>query len=63
MQIQTIPGEQLLARHFPKVDLWKGLALEGVANRDALPYAEKYGLGQVEGLTDLFRGTLRVARI
>lgn len=35
------------------------MALEGLANRDAMPYAAKYGLGPVEGLRDLFRGTLR----
>lgn len=52
-------GKDLLRRHFPKVELWKGLALEGVANRDAIPYAEKYGLGEVDGLQSLFRGTLR----
>jgi alpha-aminoadipic semialdehyde synthase len=30
-----------------------------LANRDSLPYAEKYGLGSIEGLDDCFRGTLR----
>lgn len=59
VQIVNIAGEDLLQRHFPKVELWKGLALEGLANRDAIPYAEKYGLGEVHGLTNLFRGTLR----
>lgn len=45
------------------MNLWKGLALEGVANRDSLPYAEKYGLGPIEELKDLYRGTLRYFRI
>lgn len=58
-QIHHIKGEDLLANHFPDVPLWKGLALEGLANRDSLPYADKYGMGNVEGMTDLFRGTLR----
>lgn len=55
----TVPGNELLAKHFPSVDLWKGLKLEGLANRDSMPYAAKYGLGPVSGLTDLYRGTLR----
>ncbi|KIR40645.1 alpha-aminoadipic semialdehyde synthase [Cryptococcus deuterogattii 99/473] len=54
-----IPGNELLARRFPEVKLWEGLPLEGLANRDSMPYAKKYGLGPAEGLTDLFRGTLR----
>ena len=59
MQTYQIQGDQLLAQHFPSVALWDRLPLEGLANRDSLPYAEKYGLGLVEGLTNLFRGTLR----
>lgn len=57
--MRKIPGQDLLKEHFPSVELWKGLALEGLANRDSIPYAEKYGLGPVEDLQDLFRGTLR----
>lgn len=57
--MKQIAGQDLLAAHFDQVPLFKGLALEGVANRNALPYAEKYGLGPVEHLTSLFRGTLR----
>jgi len=59
LQLHQITGHDLLKEHFPDVKLWKGLALEGLANRDSLPYAEKYGLGPVEELKDLFRGTLR----
>lgn len=58
-QDYEVPGDQLLAKHFPDVKLWRGLALEGLANRDSMPYAEKYGLGPIDGLRDLFRGTLR----
>jgi hypothetical protein len=58
-KLHTVPGDQLLASHFADVPLWKGLALEGLANRDSLPYAEKYGMGQVSELKNLFRGTLR----
>jgi alpha-aminoadipic semialdehyde synthase len=62
-EISSIPGDQLLAEHFLSVPLWKGLALEGLANRDSLPYAEKYGMGEISDLTNLFRGTLRYVRI
>jgi alpha-aminoadipic semialdehyde synthase len=58
-QMHSVSGDQLLASHFPSVPLWKGLALEGLANRDSLPYAQKYGMGEVGELRDLFRGTLR----
>jgi len=58
-KLHSIPGDQLLASHFADVPLWKGLALEGLANRDSLPYAEKYGMGEVSDLKNLFRGTLR----
>lgn len=52
-------GDQLLQQHFPDVDLWSDLKLEGLANRDSMPYAGKYGLGKEAELDDLFRGTLR----
>lgn len=58
-EMRSVAGQDLLRDHFPDVKLWRGLALEGLANRDSLPYAEKYGLGPVDGLRDLFRGTLR----
>jgi alpha-aminoadipic semialdehyde synthase len=57
--VQTIAGQDLLKEHFRSVNLWKGLSLEGLANRDSLPYAEKYGLGPLDELRDVFRGTLR----
>ncbi|WRT66305.1 uncharacterized protein IL334_003260 [Kwoniella shivajii] len=58
-EIVRVPGDQLLSNHFPEVKLWPELQLEGLANRDSMPYAEKYGLGETDGLKDLFRGTLR----
>nr|XP_019010907.1 alpha-aminoadipic semialdehyde synthase [Kwoniella pini CBS 10737]OCF49688.1 alpha-aminoadipic semialdehyde synthase [Kwoniella pini CBS 10737] len=58
-EIVKIQGNELLSKHFPVVKLWPELQLEGLANRDSIPYAEKYGLGEVDGLKDLFRGTLR----
>ncbi|KEP50673.1 putative saccharopine dehydrogenase (NADP+, L-glutamate-forming) [Rhizoctonia solani 123E] len=54
-----IPGNELLESYFPHVPLAKGFALEGLANRDSLGYAETYKLGSVGGMRSLFRGTLR----
>jgi alpha-aminoadipic semialdehyde synthase len=58
-EMRKVAGQDLLREHFPDVKLWRGLALEGLANRDSLPYAEKYGLGEIKDLRDCFRGTLR----
>ncbi|KAJ1968519.1 hypothetical protein H4R35_006405 [Dimargaris xerosporica] len=55
----AIPGDQLLARGFPNVPLYRGLALEGVANRNSLQYLDTYNLGQPEDIDTMFRGTLR----
>ncbi|CAE6479102.1 unnamed protein product [Rhizoctonia solani] len=54
-----IPGKDLLESYFPEVPLSKGFALEGLANRDSLGYAETYKFGSVDGMRSLFRGTLR----
>ncbi|KAG0096191.1 hypothetical protein BGZ93_004881 [Podila epicladia] len=54
-----IAGKDLMKKHFPDVPIYPGFALEGVANRDSLSYAETYGLGPVEKLDTMFRGTLR----
>ncbi|KAG8910593.1 hypothetical protein FRC01_006246, partial [Tulasnella sp. 417] len=56
---QSISGQSLLSSYFPSVPLVRGLALEGLANRDSLPYAQTYGLGSVDSMWDVFRGTLR----
>ncbi|KAG9123804.1 hypothetical protein FRC07_013912 [Ceratobasidium sp. 392] len=58
-EIVQIPGEDLLKSHFPDVPVAKGFALEGLANRDSLGYADVYKLGSVDGMKSLFRGTLR----
>ncbi|KAG0210244.1 hypothetical protein BGX33_005025 [Mortierella sp. NVP41] len=54
-----IQGKDLMKKHFPDVPIYPGFALEGVANRDSLSYADTYGLGSVEKLDTMFRGTLR----
>ncbi|KAF9419700.1 hypothetical protein BGZ94_009331 [Podila epigama] len=54
-----IAGQDLMKKHFPDVPIYPGFALEGVANRDSLSYADTYGLGPVEKLDTMFRGTLR----
>ncbi|EIW70700.1 hypothetical protein TREMEDRAFT_29255 [Tremella mesenterica DSM 1558] len=57
--IHHIPAGGIISHPFTSLDLWRGLNLEGVANRDSLPYAAKYGMGSVENMDDIFRGTLR----
>lgn len=49
----------LLESVFPDIPLVKGLSLECLPNRDSLSYAPTYGLGPVENLESIFRGTLR----
>lgn len=56
-----IPGENVLKHHFPDVPISSELKLEGIANRDSLPYAETYGLGELNTLRTVLRGTLRCA--
>lgn len=62
-QVKNIAGNSLLASPFSNVEIARGLALEGLANRDSLPYADIYGLGAVDDLWAVFRGTLRLARV
>ncbi|KAG0240071.1 hypothetical protein BGW41_007236 [Actinomortierella wolfii] len=54
-----INGRELMKKHFPDVPIYPGFNLEGVANRDSLSYADTYGLGPVDKLNTMFRGTLR----
>ncbi|KAI9592138.1 Saccharopine dehydrogenase-domain-containing protein [Syncephalis fuscata] len=58
-QMRTIPGSELLKQRFAKVNMIPGFALEGLANRDSLGYADMYGLGSIDQLDTMFRGTLR----
>ena len=53
----AIAGEDLLSRTFVDVPAVPTLALEAIANRDSLAYAEPYGLS--EKIPTLMRGTLR----
>ncbi|KAI9220705.1 Saccharopine dehydrogenase-domain-containing protein [Blastocladiella britannica] len=52
-----IPSEKLLTSAL-NVDLYKGYALEGIANRDSLAYIDQYELDRAH-LKTMFRGTLR----
>ncbi|KAG1903451.1 Saccharopine dehydrogenase-domain-containing protein [Suillus fuscotomentosus] len=54
-----ISGNNLLQEYFPDIPISHVLKLEGLANRDSLPYAETYGLGKLENLQTVLRGTLR----
>ncbi|CAL1702401.1 unnamed protein product [Somion occarium] len=58
-QVQEIPGRDLLKERFPNLPISDVLKLEGIANRDSLPYRETYDLGPLDGIRTLFRGTLR----
>ena len=53
-----IPGERLLLQNFPDVPLSNVLRLEGLANRNSMPYTETYSLNNKE-LRTMLRGTLR----
>ncbi|KAH0835691.1 Saccharopine dehydrogenase-domain-containing protein [Lanmaoa asiatica] len=58
-EVTEIPGENVLKHHFPDVPISNVLKLEGIANRDSLPYADTYGLGKLDDLRTVLRGTLR----
>ncbi|KAJ3391277.1 hypothetical protein HDU92_009137 [Lobulomyces angularis] len=53
-----IPGSHLLKTSVD-VPMFRGLALEGVPNRDSLHYTDIYGLGKLEDMDSMFRGTFR----
>jgi alpha-aminoadipic semialdehyde synthase len=56
LQIYSIPENRLLRSYFPSVPISEKFKLEGLPNRDSLPYLSTYGLGNVR---TLLRGTLR----
>ena len=58
-QIQEIPGEDILKEGFSDLPISDVLKLEGIANRNSLPYAETYSLGELDSLRTIVRGTLR----
>jgi alpha-aminoadipic semialdehyde synthase len=57
-KVIDIPGHQLLASAVD-VNTFKGFAFEGLPNRDSLKYVDTYQLGPLDGLDNMFRGTLR----
>ena len=59
--MHDVPNDALLTSAFGALPMSDVLRLEGVANRDSLPYAETYALGRVEELRTLVRGTIRCA--
>ncbi|KAF8639309.1 hypothetical protein AX17_001590 [Amanita inopinata Kibby_2008] len=64
---REIGGSDLLRTYFPSVPVLPGqqgqqqqkVTFEGLANRDSLPYVDTYGLGKLEELRTVLRGTLR----
>ena len=56
-----ISGENVLKHHFPDVSIPNLMKLEGIANRDSLSYAATYGVGKLDDLRTILRGTLRCA--
>ncbi|KAF9446416.1 hypothetical protein P691DRAFT_783738 [Macrolepiota fuliginosa MF-IS2] len=60
-KVVRLLGEDLLRSGFPRlpIPLMQGVELEGIANRDSLPYRETYGLQDTTSLRTLVRGTLR----
>ncbi|KDQ57993.1 hypothetical protein JAAARDRAFT_129317 [Jaapia argillacea MUCL 33604] len=54
-----IPGEKILKQYFPEVPISDEFRLEGLANRNSLPYAGVYRMGDVSALRSVLRGTLR----
>lgn len=57
--MKEIDGKDIVRQGFPEFPASDVLKLEGIANRDSLPYAETYNLGPVDGLRTLVRGTIR----
>ncbi|KAI9244018.1 alpha-aminoadipic semialdehyde synthase [Phascolomyces articulosus] len=57
---RTISGDLLLKNHFPTIRTpFQGFVFEGLANRDSLKYIDIYGLGDLNEMNTMFRGTLR----
>lgn len=58
-QTYEIEGQNILKDIFPVLPASDVLKLEGIANRDSLPYAETYALGELDSLRTVLRGTIR----
>ncbi|TCD71109.1 hypothetical protein EIP91_000203 [Steccherinum ochraceum] len=58
-KVDEIAGKDLLHQSFPNLPISEVLKLEGIANRDSLPYGDTYNLRP--DIRTLFRGTLRYA--
>ncbi|KAJ7784692.1 Saccharopine dehydrogenase-domain-containing protein [Mycena metata] len=58
-KIISVPENRLLHNYFPVVPINKEFVLEGLPNRDSLPYLSTYDLGQQADVRTLLRGTLR----
>ncbi len=57
-KVIKVKGKDLLSKATPVTSFLPAYALEVLPNRDALPYAETYGISSA---TSVFRGTLRYA--
>ncbi|KAI8329962.1 Saccharopine dehydrogenase-domain-containing protein [Chlamydoabsidia padenii] len=56
----AIAGDDLLKYHFPTIrTAYTGFVFEGLANRNSMGYADIYGLGDLNEMDTMFRGTLR----
>ncbi|KAH8813712.1 Saccharopine dehydrogenase-domain-containing protein [Flagelloscypha sp. PMI_526] len=54
-----VPGDELLQSVIPNLPITKEFDLEGIPNRNSLPYAETYDLSASGSLRTIMRGTLR----
>ncbi|TFK25840.1 hypothetical protein FA15DRAFT_638562 [Coprinopsis marcescibilis] len=57
-EYKTISGDQLLRSAFPDVPVTDQFPLEGIANRESLPYCDTYSLDS-NAMRTVIRGTLR----
>ncbi|KAM6499393.1 Saccharopine dehydrogenase domain containing protein [Amanita muscaria] len=64
-KVRDVEGEDLLKSTFPDVPVLSKeegggiIKFEGLPNRDSLPYVDTYGLGKIDDLRTVLRGTLR----
>ncbi|KAF8208713.1 Saccharopine dehydrogenase-domain-containing protein [Mycena galopus ATCC 62051] len=57
--VYAIRESQLLRCYFPSVPISREFKLEGLPNRDSLPYLSTYSLGELSNVRTVLRGTLR----